>query len=154
MVGVFSCVTLCSPVSTEKSRHLTLRIAETAVAELDRAASARGLSRSELAERYLIEGAIQDEFPHIGFRDGALGRRAILLGTRLDVWQVLETVRNHGNSVEQAAEYLDLPPERLRVAVRYAAAHRAEVEEIAAREADAAARAEALWRAEQDLLAS
>ena len=141
-------------MSREKTRHMTLRVTESAAAELDRAAARRGLSRSELAERYLVEGAVQDEFPQIGFRDGALGRRAILLGTRLDVWQVLETVRSHGNSVEQASEYLDLPAERVRTAVRYAAAHRAEVEEIAAREAEAAARAEALWRAEQDLLAS
>lgn len=133
---------------------MTLRVTEAAVTDLDRAAARRGLSRSELAERYLIEGVAQDEFPQIAFRDGALGRRAVLLGTRLDVWQVLETVRNHGNSAERAAEYLDLPAERVRMAVRYAAAHRAEVEEIAAREAETAARAEALWRAEQDLLAS
>jgi uncharacterized protein (DUF433 family) len=133
---------------------MSLRVAEAAAVELERAAERRGISRNELAERYLIEGIAQDEFPQIAFRDGVLGRRAILLGTRLDVWQVLETVRNHGNSVEQAAEYLDLPAERVRAAVRYAAAHKDEVEEIAAREIGAAARAEELWRAEQELLAS
>lgn len=133
---------------------MSLRVAEVAVVELERAAERRGLSRNELAERYLIEGVVQDEFPQIGFRDGALGRRATLLGTRLDVWQVLETVRNHANSVEQAAEYLDLPIERVRAAVRYAAAHQDEVEETAAREIAAAARAEELWRAEQEFLAS
>lgn len=137
-----------------KRRHVSLRVDDVSLVELERAAARRGISRNELAERYLIEGVAQDEFPQIGFRDGALGRRATLLGTRLDVWQVLETVRNHGNSVEQAAEYLDLPAERLRAAVRYAAAHRDEVEEIAAREIDAASRAEELWRAEQELLAS
>lgn len=138
----------------EKRRFVSLRVAEAAAVELDRAADRRGVSRNELAERYLIEGVAQDEFPQIAFRDGALGRRAILLGTRLDVWQVIETVRNHGNSVELAAGYLDLPAERVRVAVRYAAAHRDEVEEIAAREIAAAARAEELGRAEQELLAS
>lgn len=141
-------------MSRAKRRHMSLRVAEAAAVELDRAARRRGISRNELAERYLIEGVAQDEFPQIAFRDGALGRRAILLGTRLDVWQVLETVRNHGNAVEQAAEYLDLPVERVRAAVRYSAAHKDEVEEIAAREIEAAARAEELWRAEQELLAS
>lgn len=141
-------------MSRGKRRHMSLRVAEAAAVELDRAADRRGVSRNELAERYLIEGVAQDEFPQIAFRDGALGRRAILLGTRLDVWQVIETVRNHGKSVEQAAGYLDLPAERVRVAVRYAAAHRDEVEEIAAREIAAAARAEELGRAEQELLAS
>jgi uncharacterized protein (DUF433 family) len=137
-----------------KKRHISLRVAEAAAVELDRAAERRGLSRNELAERYLNEGVAQDEFPQIAFRDGALGRRAILLGTRLDVWQVLETVRNHGNSVERAADYLDLSTERVRAAVRYAAAHKDEVEEITSREVAAAARAEELWRAEQELLAS
>lgn len=133
---------------------MSLRVTEAAALDLERAAERRGLSRNELAERYLVEGAAQDEFPEIGFRDGALGRRATLLGTRLDVWQVLETVRAHGNSVDEAAAYLDLPAERIRAAVRYAAAHRGEVEEIAARELAASARAEELWRAEQALLAS
>ncbi len=141
-------------MSRGKRRHMSLRVAEAAVVELERAAGRRGLSRNELAERYLIEGVAQDEFPQIAFRDGALGRRAILLGTRLDVWQVLETVRNHANSVEAAAEYLDLPAERVRAAVRYAAAHKDEINEIATREVEAAARAEELWRAEQELLAS
>jgi uncharacterized protein (DUF433 family) len=132
---------------------MSLRVAEAAALELEQVARRRGLSRNELAERYLVEGVVQDEFPEIAFRDGALGRRATLLGTRLDVWQVLDTVRAHHNSVEQAAEYLDLSAERVRAAVRYAAAHREEVEEIAARELAAAARAEELWRAEQELLA-
>ncbi len=42
-----------------------------------------------------------DEFPQIAFRDGALGRRVILLGMRLAVRQVLETVRDNGRSVER-----------------------------------------------------
>jgi len=136
-----------------KRRHIALRVRESAAVEIDRVAERRGVSRNELAERYLIEGVAQDEFPQIAFRDGALGRRAILLGTRLDVWQVLETVRANGNSVEGAAEYLDLPIDRVSAAVRYAAVHKDEIDEIASRETAAAARAEELWRAEQELLA-
>jgi len=94
-----------------------------------------------------------DEFPQIYFRDGELGRRAALLGTRLDVWQVVETVRAHDNSVAETAAYLDLPTERLQAAVRYYAAHRDEVDEFAARAIEAADRAEELARVEQELLA-
>ena len=134
-------------------RHLTLRVDAPTVDESDRVARLRGISRNELADRYLAEGVRRDEFPQISFRDGALGRRAALLGTRLDVWQVVDTVRGHGNSIEDTAAYLDLPVERVRAAVRYAAAQPEEIEDIATREAEAAARAEDLWRAEQDLLA-
>ncbi len=135
-------------------KHVTLRVHAPTIVDIDRLAQQRGLSRNELADRYLSEGVRREEFPQISFRDGTLGRRAFLLGTRLDVWQVIETVRNHENSVEEAATYLDLPVEQVRAAVRYAAVHRQETDEIAAREDAAAARAEEIWRAEQDLLVS
>jgi len=137
-----------------KKQHVSLRVDPSTVDDLDRLARRRGVSRSELAGRYLAEGVRQDEFPQICFREGALGRRAALVGTRLDVWQVVVTVRNHDNSLEQAADYLGLLVERVRAAVQYAAAHRAEVEEVADRELAAAERAEELSRGEQELLAS
>lgn len=137
-----------------KKKHVSLRIEEPVVEGLDRLAQQTGMSRNALAERYLAEGQKMDEFPQIYFRQGELGRRAALLGTRLDVWQVMETVRSHGNSVEDAADYLSLPAERVRAAVRYYAANRDEVDEFSARAIAIAERAEQLWRAEQELLAS
>ena len=80
-------------------------------------------------------------------------RRAVLAGTRLDVWQVIETVRNSGNSVAEAAAYLGLPASRVRGAVDYYALYRDEIDDIAEREHAAAERAEAAWRAGEELLA-
>jgi uncharacterized protein (DUF433 family) len=137
-----------------KKKHVSLRVGELVVEGLDRLAQQTGMSRNALAERYLAEGQKMDEFPQIYFRNGELGRRAALLGTRLDVWQVMETVRDHGNSVEDAAAYLSLPAERVRAAVRYYAANRDEVDEFSARAIATAERAEQIWRAEQELLAS
>lgn len=134
-------------------KHLTLRVDASTIEELDRLARLQGLSRTELADRFLAESVRREEFPSIAFRDGALGRRAAIRGTRLDVWQVVDTVRAHDGAVEDAAAYLDLPVERVREAVRYAALHRDEVEDIAAREREAADRSEQIWRAERDLLA-
>jgi uncharacterized protein (DUF433 family) len=90
-----------------------------------------------------------DEHPEIGFREGALGPRAIVDGTRLDVWQVIETVRNSDTSVEAAAAYLGVAPSRVQGVVDYYAAHRDEVDRIAEREHAAATRAEAARRAGQ-----
>ena len=142
------------PRSKSRKKHVSLRIDETLVDGIDRWASRSGLSRNALAERYLAEGQKMDEFPQIYFRSGELGRRAALLGTRLDVWQVMETLRSHDNSGEDAAAYLGLSPERVRAAVRYYAANRDEVDEFADRASAAGDRAEQLWRAEQELLAS
>jgi uncharacterized protein (DUF433 family) len=130
-----------------------MRVSTATFEELERRAREVADSRNALAERYIAEGVRMDEHPDIYFRAGALGRRAALVGTRLDVWQVMETVREHDNSVEDAAEYLGLPPPKVRSAVRYYAAYRDEVDDVAARETAVAERAEAAWRAEQELLA-
>jgi uncharacterized protein (DUF433 family) len=124
------------------------------MARIDRLAHRIGESRNSVAERYLAEGVRRDEFPEIDFRDGALGRRATVVGTRLDVWQVVETVRSHQDSVDAAAAYLDQPVHKVRAAVRYYAMHREEIDLIAEREREAAERAEELWRAERGALGS
>ncbi len=134
-------------------RQFSVRIATPTFEELDRRARERGVTRNALTERYIAEGVKMDEHPEIGFREGALGRRAILAGSRLDVWQVIETVRNSGNSVQETADYLGLPPSRVQAAVNYYAVYRDEVEEIAERERAVADRAEATWRAGRELLA-
>ncbi len=134
-------------------RQFSVRVAAGTFDELERRANERGVPRNALTERYIAEGVKSDEHPEIAFRDGALGRRAILAGTRLDVWQVIETVRSSGNSIEEAAGYLGLPPARVQAAVSYYAVYRDEVDEIAERERAVAERAEAAWRAGQELLA-
>jgi uncharacterized protein (DUF433 family) len=103
--------------------------------------------------RYIEEGLRMDEHPLIRFREGAAGRRAALVGTRLDVWQVIETLRNSANSVEQTADYLSVPEASVRACIRYYAAYPDEVDVLAERERATAAREEELWRGEQAVLA-
>jgi uncharacterized protein (DUF433 family) len=133
-------------------RQFSLRVAARVFEGLERRTAEVAESRNALAERYIAEGLKMDEHPNIYFREGALGRRAAITGTRLDVWQVMETVRNSANSLEEAAEYLGVPVEKVRAAVRYYAAYRDEVDDFAARATAAAERAEAAWRAEQEIL--
>jgi uncharacterized protein (DUF433 family) len=64
----------------------------------------------------------------IYFREGASGRRPALLGTRLDVADVLTTIRQNGNSVEEAAAYLEKPVEHIEACVRYYADHKDEID--------------------------
>ncbi len=49
--------------------------------------------------------------------DGPDGHRQRLLSTRLDVWQVVETVLQNDRSAEAAAAYLEVPVERIRGAI-------------------------------------
>jgi uncharacterized protein (DUF433 family) len=136
-----------------KTVHRSFRLASSLSQRLLRRAAQTGESANSLGARYIDEGLRMDEHPLIRFREAAGGRRAALAGTRLDVWQVVETLQNSGNSVERAAEYLAIPHPWVRACVRYYAAYPDEVHEFAERQHATAAREEELWRAEQAALA-
>ena len=74
-----------------------------------------------------------DEHPGVGFADGPAGRRAILLGTGLDVWEAVDTVKQNAGSIDAAARYLERPTAALRIAIRYYAAFPEEIDELLAR---------------------
>jgi uncharacterized protein (DUF433 family) len=134
-------------------RPRSFRFPDTLLASLQERARERGESANALAERYLEEGLRRDAHPLIAFREGAAGRRAGLVGTRLDVSQVIDTLRASDNSVAATAEYLDIPEPYVRAAVRYYADFRDEVDEWRERMRALAAREEEAWRREQAILA-
>jgi uncharacterized protein (DUF433 family) len=70
-----------------------------------------------------------DEHPLIYFRDGAAGRRPALLGTRLDVADVIDTIRQNDNSVQRTAAYLELPIDRVEACLRDYADYGTEIDE-------------------------
>ena len=134
------------------SRPVSFRLDDAVVEGLDRLSRTRGLTRNALAERLLSEGTKMSEHPGIVFRDGALGRRAALVGTRLDVWQVIGVLRDNANDIDAAARWLDLPPAGVRAAIGYYAANRGEIDDVGAREREAAEWARGRWLAEQSVL--
>jgi len=95
-----------------------------------------------------------EEHPGIVFRAGPAGRRAGLAGHRLDVWQVVETIRNEGGEIEAAAAYLDLSPGLVAAAVGYYGDHAEEIDVEIAENARLAAEMEAGWQRRRDILAS
>lgn len=114
---------------------ISFRFADSTVERLrDRARRSRTAQR-ELAERYIDEGLRQEDHPLIYFRSGLTGRRPALLATRLSVSDIVSTVRQNENSVEEAAEYLDLPVSHIDAALRYYAEFTEEID----RELDEAA---------------
>lgn len=136
---------------TAQMRQRSLRLPAGTLTDLDRLAAERGVSSNALAARLIEEGLRIDRHPLIYFRDAAAGRRPALLGTRLDVWQVIDTVRAHDGSVADAADYLAQPEAKIRAAVRYYADFRDEVDAWAARMREIARREEEAFRAEASL---
>jgi uncharacterized protein (DUF433 family) len=124
----------------------SFRLPAATLARLERRARERGQSTNALAARLIDESLRSEDHPLIYFRDGALGRRPALLGSRVDVWQVIDSLRAHGGAVEATADYLDQPEVKVRAALRYYADFEAEVDAFADRAREAARREEAALR--------
>ena len=61
-----------------------------------------------LAQRYVDEGLRREEHPAVHFVDGPAGRRAALVGTGLDVWEVIAVVRDNDGDGAESAAYLEV----------------------------------------------
>ena len=142
-----------NPSETARSRKpVSFRVRIGTSDRLERYAKEVGETQTALVERYVEEGLRMDVHPLIHFRDGFGGRRPALLATRLDVWQVVETIRQNDRSVEAAAEYLEILVEHVRACLRYYADFQDEIDEWTARARAIEAREEANWRRQQELL--
>lgn len=77
--------------------------------------------------------------PLVRLRVGGSGiRRATLTGTRLDVWQVIETLRTHGGDIESTADYFAITPAQVRACAGYYADFQSEIDTYAIAEMDVA----------------
>jgi uncharacterized protein (DUF433 family) len=110
-------------------QSIAFRFKASTVEHLRRRSAEARAAQTELAERYIEEGLRQDEHPLISFRDGAAGRRPVVLGSRLGVADIVQTIRQNDNSVDAAAEYLEIPVEHVDAALRYYADFKDEVDE-------------------------
>lgn len=107
-----------------------------------------GQPRTTLAERYVDEGLLMDEVPGVHFVDGAMGRRPALIGSGLDVWEVVRVFKDSG-SIQEAASYLEVEPRLVDVAIRYYASCREEIDDWIARVVELSDLEESKWRAAQ-----
>jgi uncharacterized protein (DUF433 family) len=62
------------------------------------AAARKSMTFSALVERVLQEGLIAQDHPGIIFNDGPSGRRAAVVGTGADVWEIISTWRYLGGT--------------------------------------------------------
>ena len=83
-------------------------------------------SKSDLVARYVIEKALETEFPGISFRDSLSGREAYVTGRRLAVWEIL-AVREETASLQKTVDHFRLPRQLVTRALAYAAAFPEEI---------------------------
>lgn len=124
--------------------------------QLKSEARASGNSVSALAEELITEGLRMRRHPLVTFREGPAGRRPGLVGGP-DVWELIDWLVGGDvppeERVQRAATHLHLRPEQVEAALAYYAEFTDEVDDWIRAGDEHAARAEALWRREQELLA-
>ena len=129
-----------------------MRPQQSTLEQLRMRARLSGQQRAALAERYLREGLLMDEFPGIRFVDGALGRRPALIGSGLDVWEVVKVFHDNDDSIADAAAYLEIEPRIVEIAIRYYGSNREEIDDWIARVHEISELEEAKWRAAQEAI--
>jgi hypothetical protein len=111
------------------------RIDETHAHLLSAQARRRHLEVSTLSSLYLKEKALEEEYPGIGFRDGAGGREAYLPGHRVAVWEVVDVYRE-ARTMAKTADHFGWPDYLVKCAMAYARAFPDEIAEHRQAEVD------------------
>jgi hypothetical protein len=134
------------------SEHYTLRFQAGVSKRLRAQASRARLAPRTLAQRYVDEGLRREAHPLIRFVDGPSGRRAALVGSGLDVWEVVATARENGNDLNATAELLAIPVGLAQAAVTYFGEYPEEIDAEIARNAEEWEHGYAAWEAAQRAL--
>lgn len=101
-----------------KSAPFSMRLSKRMEALVDREAKRTGRSRGAIVEALADEALRMRLFPGIGFKGRDWDRRAWVMGTGLDVWQVVDIYKDVG-SVERMVEGWSVNERQIQLALNY-----------------------------------
>jgi hypothetical protein len=107
---------------------LSLRLNDNALQCLFFEASLEGIPPRTLAQRLIDEGLRMQRHPRVGFMNGATGRRAYLLGTGVDIWELIDILKACGGDVDEAMEYTGRSRPDMDAAIAYYGAYPDEID--------------------------
>ena len=110
-----------------KSKPFTIRLSEEVGGWLERENRRTRLPKSALLEALAEESIRARRFPGIGFRGSEHSRRAWVIGTGLDVWEIVELYEGKGR--ERLLSEHNVSGRQLELALSYYEAHPREIEE-------------------------
>ncbi len=103
-----------------KNARLSVRLEEEARAAVDAFAREERRSKSTVLRELLEEAIRMRRCPGIAFLEGPTGRRTVVAGTGLEVWEVVATYHACGQDFECLASIYDhCTPVQLRSALAY-----------------------------------
>jgi hypothetical protein len=110
-----------------KSAPFSLRLNDELDAWVTQEARRTKRSKGAVVEALAEEGARMRRFPGIAFRGPEHDRRAWIIGSAMDVWEVIEALHSLG-SVERLVEVGDVSERHLKLAAAYYDAHPDEID--------------------------
>ena len=110
-----------------KSKPFTIRLSEEVGGWLDRENRRTRLPKSALLEILAEESIRTRRFPGVGFRGAEHSRRAWVIGTGLDVWELVELYEGKGR--ERLLSEHNVSERQLDFALSYREAHPREIDE-------------------------
>ncbi len=110
-----------------KSKPFTIRLSEEVEGWLQRENRRTKLPKGALLEALAEESIRTRRFPGIGFRGPEHSRRAWVIGTGLDVWELVDLYEGKGK--ERLIEDHNVSERQLDLALSYRGAHPREIDE-------------------------
>lgn len=110
-----------------KSKPFTIRLSEEVGGWLERENRRTRLPKSALLEVLAEESIRNRRFPGIGFRGAEHSRRAWVIGTALDVWELMELYQGKGR--ERLLSEHNVSERQLDLALSYYESYPSEIDE-------------------------
>ena len=111
-----------------KSEPFSIRLDETTLAFVQHEARRTRRSKGAIVEALTEEAARQRRFPGIAFRGDDAERRAWVVGTGLDVWEIIELRSEHARDEALFDAHPSLDSRALRLAQAYYASYSDEID--------------------------
>jgi uncharacterized protein (DUF433 family) len=109
-----------------KGEPFSIRLSRSTQRLVEAEAKRTRRSKSAIVELFTEEAARVRRFPGIGFRGDDINRVAWVVGTGLDVWEVIEMLEDFG-SAERLVKESHLTPANVRLATAYRDAYPDEI---------------------------
>jgi uncharacterized protein (DUF433 family) len=112
-----------------KSRPFSIRLSQTTNRYVEAEARRTKRSKGAIVETLTEEAARMRRFPGIGFRGEEPYREAWVIGTGLDVWELIQMLQDYGSVERLLEDHENMTRRAVEVAQAYHASYPEEVDE-------------------------
>lgn len=133
---------------------LSIRLKDDTLQRLYFQARVAGMPPRTLAQRMVEEALRRMDHPQIEFYDNGPARRAVIRGTGLEVWELIQIVKAHGGDVEAAMESTGRSRVQVEAAIAYYGAYPEDIDVLVEENERAYAEGRAAYLAGLDRLSA